>query len=248
MADGADRDPPCSVLSRYPVGPALVHAFTASGIVCALFATLAVLEGAWATAFAWLGVAFLIDGVDGTLARLVDIHRRLPRFSGERLDMVVDYVTYVFVPALMLLRSGILSGWAGTAAAAFILMSSLYHFSDTASKTEDHHFVGFPAIWNLVAFYLFAFPVPGWLALAIVIACGCLTFVPMRWLHPMRVRRLMWLNVAATVVWSVAATWVVLVTGLPAQGPAAWLLAAVAVYGIALAATLPLADAGTGSK
>lgn len=242
MADGADRNPPPTAQTGYPVGPALVHAFTASGIVCALFATLATLEGAWVTAFIWLGVAFLIDGVDGTLARLVHIHSRLPRFSGERLDMVVDYVTYVFVPALMLLRSGILSGWVGTAAAAFILMSSLYHFSDTASKTEDHHFVGFPAIWNLVAFYLFAFPMPGWLALAIVVVCGCLTFVPMRWLHPMRVRRLMWVNVAATVVWSAAAAWVVLVTGLPAQGPAAWLLAAVALYGIALAATLPLAE------
>jgi phosphatidylcholine synthase len=227
----------------WPIAPALVHVFTATGIVCALFATLATLDGAWTTAFLWLGIAFIVDGVDGTLARLAHVHTRLPRFSGERLDMVVDYVTYVFVPALMMLRSGILPGWLGVAAACYILMSSLFHFSDTASKTDDQHFVGFPAIWNLVAFYLFAFPVPEWVALLVVAVCGTLTFVPMRWLHPMRVRRLMGVNVAATAVWSGAAAWVVLVTGLPATGVAKWLLAAVALYGIALACTLPLADA-----
>lgn len=229
-------------MAAAPVAPALVHVFTASGIVCALLATLATLDGRWTHAFAWLGLALVIDGVDGTLARLAHVHTRLPRFSGERLDLVIDYVTYVFVPALMLLKSGILSGIPGVVAASFILMSSLFHFSDTASKTDDHHFVGFPAIWNLVAFYLFAFAVPGWLALAAVIVCGCLTFVPMRWLHPMRVRRLMWLNFLAMATWSVAAGWVVFVTGFPATGPAWWLLAAVAVYGVALAATLPLAD------
>jgi len=226
----------------FPIAAACVHVFTASGIICALLATLATLDGRWSVAFAWLGLALLIDGVDGTFARLVHVQSRLPRFSGERLDMVIDYVTYVFVPVLMLIRSNIVSGWVGIVLGSLILLSSLYHFSDTESKTEDHHFVGFPAIWNLVAFYLFAFPMPEWLVLVIVIACAALTFVPMRWLHPMRVRRLMWLNVGATLAWSAAAAWVVLVGGLPVTGPAAWVLLGTLAYAVLLAVTLPLAD------
>src|SRR5262245_17824914 len=97
---------------------ALVHLFTASGILCGLMATLAVLSGAWETAFLWLGLAIVIDGVDGALARLADVHHQLPRFSGERLDLVIDYVTYVFVPTLALLKAGFLSGGLGLVLAA----------------------------------------------------------------------------------------------------------------------------------
>ena len=134
------------------VAAAAVHAFTASGVICAFLATLAVIDGTYARAFAWLGLAFVIDGIDGTFARFVNVGRRLPRFSGERLDQVVDYVTYVFVPALAMLQAGILSGAWGTTLAILILMSSLYHFADNDNKTDDHCFVGFPAIWNIVAF------------------------------------------------------------------------------------------------
>src|SRR5690349_2805856 len=107
---------------------ALVHLFTAMGVVCALAATRAVSVGAWEAAFAWLGVALFIDGIDGTFARMVKVTERLPRFSGERLDLVVDYVTYVFVPALALLQAGYLTGWFGLPLASLILLSSLFHF------------------------------------------------------------------------------------------------------------------------
>jgi len=223
------------------VASALVHVFTATGVVCALFAVLATLEGSWTTAFVWLGIAFIIDGIDGTFARYAQVAHKLPRFSGERLDMIVDYTTYVFVPALMLLESGILSGAIGIVAAALILMSSLFHFIDTESKTEDNYFVGFPAIWNLVAFYLFAFSTPSWVALAVIIVCAGLTFVPMRWLHPMRVRRWFVLNAIATLAWAVAACWTVFVSGFPADTPALIVLGAVAIYGIGLAFSLPWA-------
>src|SRR5687767_12848140 len=89
---------------------ALVHIFTASGIVCALLATRAVVAGAWEEVFIWLGLALLVDGIDGALARLADVAGKLPRFSGERLDLVIDYVTYVFVPALALLQADFLQG------------------------------------------------------------------------------------------------------------------------------------------
>ena len=224
---------------------AAVHAFTASGILCALFATLAVAEGAYPAAFAWLGLALIIDGIDGTFARMADVGRRLPRFSGERLDNVVDYVTYVFVPTLALLHARILDGALGVALAGCILMSSLFHFSDNASKAEDHCFVGFPAIWNIVAFYLFAFPLPGWASALMVLVCIGLTFVPMRWLHPMRVERHMVLNIAASALWLVAAAstfW----TGFPAVYWAQAILLAVGAYSIALTVIWPWADTSKG--
>ena len=228
------------------VGPALVHVFTASGIVTALFATYAVLAGEYTTAFAWLGLALFIDGIDGTFARWLEVGRRLPRFSGEKLDLVVDYVTYVFVPVLALVQSRILIGAPGQVLACGILMSSLYHFSDTASKTEDHCFVGFPAIWNIVTFYLFAFPLPRWVTYLLIGLCIALTFVPMRWLHPLRVERLLWLNIAATLVWCWGAG-VTLLAGFPATGWSAMALIAVAIYGVVLAVTSPLAKPPAGN-
>ena len=141
----------------YRVAAIAVHVFTALGAVCAFYATIAVFEQRWEAVFAWLGLAFLIDGIDGTFARMVDVERRLPLFSGDRLDIVVDYTTYVFVPALALLQRGYLTGPLGQVLAAALLLSSLYHFADLGNKSDDHCFVGFPAIWNIVAFNIFAF-------------------------------------------------------------------------------------------
>jgi phosphatidylcholine synthase len=211
----------------------LVHLFTALGVVCALLATRAVLAGAWEEVFAWLGLALIIDGIDGTFARMANVTVTLPRFSGERLDLVIDYVTYVFVPALALLQAGYLQGAIGVLLASLILLSSLFHFSDTASKTEDHCFVGFPAIWNVVAFYIFAFDMPAWAAGAIVLACVVLTFVPMRWAHPMRTPAFWPLTLVATLLWAGAA-FVVLWQGFPASGVAQIILTGVAAYGVGL--------------
>ena len=219
-----------------PWGAALVHLFTASGIVCALLATRAVLSGAWELMFLWLGVALVIDGLDGTFARLARVGERLPRFSGDRLDLVIDYVTYVFVPALALLQAGFLLGWSGFVLASLILLSSLFHFSDTASKADDYSFVGFPAVWNIVAFYVFALALsPGWTA-ALVLACVALTFVPMRWAHPMRTRNLFFVTLGVGVIWVVAAA-VALWRGLPAAPVTQAVLVLCAAYGVGLALT-----------
>lgn len=216
-----------------------VHAFTASGAVCALMATLAVAEGAYERCFAWLGLALVIDGIDGTFARMVDVKRVLPRFSGERLDTIVDYATYVFVPVLALLKAQILAGGLGVVIAALILMSSLYHFTDEGSKSDDNCFVGFPAIWNIVAFYLFALALPRPTAVGLVLLCIALTFVPMRWLHPVRVRRLMAVNLLASVLWLLAAAHVI-ATGFPAATGPSIVLAAVAAYALWLTLTWPM--------
>jgi phosphatidylcholine synthase len=210
-----------------------VHLFTALGAVCGLFAALAVFDAAWERMFAWLGLALVIDGVDGTFARLAHVEERLPRFSGERLDLVVDYVTYVFVPAVALARADFLGGAAAPFLAAAILLSSLYHFSDLASKGDDYSFIGFPALWNLVAFYLFAFAAPLWVACAVVVACVALTFVPMRWVHPLRVVRLRMVTLAITVAWAAAAIAAV-ASGFPANGWVKAVLGMAAAYVIAL--------------
>ena len=210
-----------------------VHLFTALGAVCGLFAALAVFDAAWERMFGWLGLALIIDGIDGTFARLAHVEERLPRFSGERLDLVVDYVTYVFVPAVALVRAGFLGGEAAPILAAAILLSSLYHFADLASKGDDYSFIGFPAVWNLVAFYLFAFAAPQWLAIAVVAACVVLTFVPTHWVHPLRVLRLRAVTLAITVAWAVAAIAAV-ASGFPAGGWVKAVLGIAAAYVIAL--------------
>jgi phosphatidylcholine synthase len=212
---------------------ALVHVFTGFGIVCAFLSLYALLERRWELAFVWLGIALVIDAVDGTFARWVDVGTRLPRFSGERLDLVIDYVTYVFIPTLALVLAGYLHGWFGLLLASLILLSSLFHFSDTESKADDNSFVGFPAIWNVVAFYVFAFHMVPWAAAALVLTCVVLTFVPMRWAHPMRTPAFWPLTLAATVLWSVA-TVLVLWEGFPAKGLPHAILVGTGIYGIGL--------------
>jgi phosphatidylcholine synthase len=214
---------------------ALVHVFTALGALCALLAMLAVLAEAWEIAFAWLGLAMAIDGIDGTLARKARVERWLPRFSGDRLDLVIDFLTYVFVPTLALLQAGFLSDTWGLVLAGSILLSSLFHFSDTASKARDYSFVGFPAVWNLVAFYVFAFALPQAATAALVLACVALTFVPLKWVHPLRTVRLRPLTIAAAALWTLAAV-SVLAFGFPAGPWAGAILLLVAVYGIGLTA------------
>jgi phosphatidylcholine synthase len=179
-------------------------------------AMLAAVESRWEAAFVWLGLAALIDGVDGPLARHFQVKTVLPRFSGDRLDLIIDYFTYVIVPAMMIYSGGrIPSGWA-LVAAFIILMSSLFHFSDQDSKTEDGFFVGFPAIWNVAVFLIFVFPLPPFAAFAFVALLGALTFIPSKWVHPLRVRRLRPLTVTVLAIWAGAALFA-LREGFPAS-------------------------------
>ncbi len=210
-----------------------MHLFTASGAVIALLAVNAVIGGQMALAFAWLGLALLIDTVDGPLARALKVEQRLPRFSGERLDLVIDYLTYVFIPALMLLQGSFLTGMSGMILASLIPLSALYHFSDLRSKSDDNCFVGFPAIWNVVVLYIFAFHPGETVTSAIVLIFVVLTFIPFKWIHPTRVKIMRPITLAAGALWSVAAIWAVL-HGFPAPDWAKMILAAVAIYGVLL--------------
>jgi phosphatidylcholine synthase len=202
---------------------------------------MAVLSGTWEAVFVWLGVALLIDGIDGALARLAGVERHLPRFSGERLDLVVDYLTYVFVPVLALVRAGYLPGGLGLVLASFALLSSLFHFSDTESKAADHSFIGFPAIWNAVAFYIFAFDLPQGACALVVGTCAILTFVPLKWVHPLRTVALRPVTLAVGALATAAAV-SVLWTGFPAGIWQKAILSLVGCYAVGL--TLYKARAG----
>jgi phosphatidylcholine synthase len=187
------------------LGAASVHVLTASGAVLALLALRAVHHGDWQMMFMWLGAALIVDAVDGPLARRLSVKSVLPRFSGERLDLIVDYLTYVAVPAYALTEATLLPEVARLPAASAMLLSGLFHVADLNSKTEEGYFVGFPAIWNIVLLYLFALGLAPVAALAIVAAGVVLTFVPILAVHPFRVEQLRWLTCLVAAIWAGAA-------------------------------------------
>jgi len=179
-----------------------VHIFTATGAVLALLALLAASERAWTAMFAWLGCALFVDTIDGSIARRLRVRDAVPRWSGDLLDLVVDILTYVFVPAYALAVGGILPDSFSTLAAMLVVATSVLYFADTRMKSPDNYFIGFPGLWNLVAFYLFVLQLPSWIALAIVLTCCVLTFVPFPFVHPVRVARThtVWISVALCLV------------------------------------------------
>lgn len=210
-----------------------VHLLTASGALCGLLSLHHTARADWQGAFAWLGAALIIDAIDGPLARRLDVQAALPRFSGARLDQVVDFLNYCVVPAFILQECGILSGWQSGVASGLVVLSSLFHFADRHSKTDDGYFVGFPAIWNVVCLYLFVFALTGWLALAGILVLVGLTFTPVKWVHPLRVERLRPLTVVIVCVWGIAAIWTVY-NGFPGDAATQAIFAASAVYIVVL--------------
>lgn len=192
-----------------------VHLFTGTGVVLGLLALFATLEGKQVNAFLWLGLALFIDGIDGSLARRFRVRELTPSFDGASLDLVVDYTTYVIVPALMVYWFKIVpDGW-GIAAACFIAATSLYCFANTNMKTEDYYFQGFPAVWNIVLLYMHILRTPDWINLSIIIVLGILTFVPWKYVHPLRVAKFRPATIALTAVWSFTSFWLIFIAEKP---------------------------------
>src|SRR5690606_20885737 len=149
-----------------------------------------------------LGLALVVDGIDGPLARMFRVQEALPRWSGDTLDIVVDFVTYVFVPAFAIAASGLLPPAAAIPAGVLVCITGALYFADRKMKTSDNYFRGFPAVWNLAAFYLYLLEPPPWIAVCGIVILAALTFAPFKFLHPLRVRRLRALNVALLVLWA----------------------------------------------
>jgi len=194
-----------------------VHLFTACGAALALLALIFATGGHWTAMFFCLGLALVVDGVDGPLARSFDVAEVLPRWSGATLDLVVDFVTYVFVPAFAIAASGLLPEALAIPAGIVVTVSGALYFADREMKTDDNYFKGFPALWNLAAFYLYVLEPPPWLAAAAVAILTALTFTPIRFVHPLRVKRLRIVNIALIGAWGVLAL-ITLVKNL-APGP-----------------------------
>src|SRR5580704_5468899 len=181
------------------------HIFTALGAACALLAQIAAVRTDWPGMFIWLGIALFIDGIDGTFARRLRVAELLPRWSGDVLDLVVDILTYVFIPAYALVTSGLLpSSLAITLGVVIVVTGSLY-FADREMKSADYYFRGFPAVWNVAAFYLFLLKLSPWLNAVIVLALAVLSFAPFYVIHPMRITRMRILTLAGLVAWALLA-------------------------------------------
>lgn len=209
-----------------------VHVFTALGAGIALLALLEAVREHWAAMFGWLGVAIIIDGVDGPLARRLDVMRLQPNWSGDVLDLVVDFVTYVFVPAYAVTASRLLMPVAAPILGIGIAVSGALYFADRRMKRDDNHFRGFPGLWNFAAFYLFLLhwpPVLSSLAIAVLIIA---TFLPFHVLHPVRVVRLRWLTLTLMALWAVLGLYV-LISDFDIAWPVTTALCLIAIYVVA---------------
>lgn len=223
--------------------PWLAHIYTALGAVLALYAALAVYDGAFRAAFLALAAATFVDTTDGWLARALRVKDRLPGYDGARLDDIVDYLTYVFVPVLLMVRAGLLpSGW-GLWVGAAVLLASAYGFGQTDAKVEttDYYFTGFPSYWNIVALYMYVLGLSRETNTLILLALALLVFVPIRYVYPSRTAVLRTPTLALGAVWGVLV--IVVAWRLPAtDGPWTALSLVFPVYYVGLSLALHARD------
>ena len=206
-----------------------VHLLTATGAVFAMLAMLAAVDENWSLMFLWLVVAFFVDGIDGPLARHYDVKKNAPEFDGVLLDLIIDYLTYVFIPAFALFKSGLLPGWTGWIAIIIITFASAMYFADTRMKTKDNSFSGFPGCWNMVVLVLFALSPNFWVILAIVVVLAAAMFLRLKFIHPVRTERWRLVSLPMTLAWTVFAGWAAWVDFHP-ESWALWGLIVTSIY------------------
>ena len=178
-----------------------VHLFTATGAVFAMLAMLAAVDLNWSLMFLWLVVAFIVDGFDGPLARRYHVKTNAPELDGELMDLIIDYLTYVFIPAYALFKSDLLPGWTGWLAIILITFTSVVYFADTRMKTRDNSFAGFPGCWNMVALDMLVIVPPWEVILGLVLLLSAAQFFNLRFVHPVRTARWRWISLPVALVW-----------------------------------------------
>ena len=178
-----------------------VHLLTASGSFLAFLSLVAAAEQQWTAMFLWLGLALFVDGIDGPIARRLRVKEILPNWSGEMLDNIIDYVTYVLIPAFALYQSGFMGAGLSFLSAAIIVVSSAIYYADMGMKTKENFFKGFPVVWNMVVFTLFVTQPSELVSFAVVLGCAVFTFAPVNFLHPVRVKRLRAVNMTIFFAW-----------------------------------------------
>jgi len=206
-----------------------VHLLTATGAVFAMLAMLAAVDENWSLMFVWLVVAFAVDGVDGPLARRYNVKTNAPIYDGVLLDLIIDYLTYVFVPTYALFKSGLLDGWSGWLSIIVITFTSALYYADNRMKTNDNSFSGFPGCWNMVILVLFATS-PCWqVILFIVLALSVAMFLPLKFVHPMRTERWRLVTAPLAIAWTGFAGWAAIVDFHP-ESWALWGLIVTSIY------------------
>ncbi|MEP1962157.1 CDP-alcohol phosphatidyltransferase family protein [Tateyamaria sp.] len=206
-----------------------VHLLTATGAVFAMLAMLAAVEGKWDLMFLWLVVAFFVDGIDGPLARKFDVKTHAPEFDGVLLDLIIDYLTYVFIPAFALFKSGLMDGWTGWVAIILITFASALYFCDTRMKTKDNSFSGFPGCWNMVVLVIFALEPNFWVSLTLVSVLAVAMFLPLKFVHPVRTERWRSVTLPMALAWTFFAGWAAWVDFHP-ESWAHWGLVVTSIY------------------
>ena len=180
----------------------LVHYFTAIGAILAMLAMLAAVDERWDLMFLWLVAAFFVDGLDGPLARKFDVKKFAPEYDGVLLDLIIDYLTYVFIPAYALFVSGLLNGWSGWVCIILIAFTSVLYFADTRMKTKDNSFAGFPGCWNMAVLVLFSVR-PSWqIILIIVVLLSVSMFTNLKFIHPVRTKRWRFISLPVATIWT----------------------------------------------
>ena len=206
-----------------------VHLLTASGAVFAMLAMLAAVDERWSLMFLWLVVAFAVDGIDGPLARRYQVKTHAPQYDGVLLDLIIDYLTYVFIPAYALFQSGLLDGLSAWAALIGITFASVVYFADTRMKTRDNSFSGFPGCWNMVVLVLFALEPPQWVSILLVAVLVAAMFLPLKFIHPVRTERWRAVSLPMALGWTFFAFWAAWVDFHP-QSWAHWGLSLTSIY------------------
>ena len=206
-----------------------VHLLTATGAVFAMLAMLAAVDGKWSLMFLWLVVAFAVDGIDGPLARRYNVKKHAAEFDGVLLDLIIDYLTYVFIPAFALFKSGLMDGWTGWFAIIIITFASAMYFADTRMKTRDNSFSGFPGCWNMVVIVIFALEPNFWVSLALVTTLAIAMFLPLRFVHPVRTERWRIVSLPMALAWTFFAGWAAWVDFHP-DSWAHWGLVVTSIY------------------
>jgi phosphatidylcholine synthase len=206
-----------------------VHLLTATGAVFAMLSMLAAVEAKWDLMFLWLVVAFAVDGIDGPLARRYHVKHYAAQFDGVLLDLIIDYLTYVFIPAFALFKSGLLPGWTGWFAIIIITFSSAMYFADTRMKTKDNSFSGFPGCWNMAIIVFFALQPNFWIIVALVAALSVAMFLPLRFIHPVRTERWRLISLPMALAWTFFAGWAAWVEFHP-ESWAHWGLVVTSLY------------------
>lgn len=184
-----------------------VHAFTATGAIWGLLGIFAVFEGNYKMMIVWMIVAMLVDGFDGALARWADVKKYAGGVDGALLDNILDYLNYVLVPAIFMIKADFLPESVKWLTACLILLTSAYQFTQTDAKTDDHHFKGFPSYWNVAALYMLLMNLPPWVNFGFLMLFNILVFVPIKYIYPSRNSYLRTLTLVLTYLYGAIGIW-----------------------------------------